>query len=694
MPPRRQRGGNNAGDPANQGAVYGPRSALTSFLREQGITGPGAGFSGRITRPDSNATATPPTPTDSTSEATTPVTLTTASTPQSLTDDQEIASPVASTSTNPIASGSGSSPLVASTSSSASKRKTSATKNEAAMKKQKKVEEEGFMLAGKPQVVPKKGRYENRMPGSIAVCAECGKKFTVSKYTASNPNGDGILCGACTSESIEDRATFPSAGGKAKGSAAAKKPVKKKAQKSLEETLYKPVVTLQQCCLSVIGQYINDVEALGDLGPANLDRVAKIVCKNRALTSENIKLFLEVGHRELRLYDCTNVRDTELASISIFCPHLERLTLNLCGRLDDDVLTQWEKGFDELKHLALYAPYLVTPGKWKEFFEKRHEKGFEFETFQLRMSSRFNELSLISLVATNPNLVKLKLSEIGRFTGDSLEYLYPLKGKLRSLDISRLGTPQGTVLEDDDVIGLLREIGEELDELNLDGNCNLTDRVLVEGVKKYCPHLRILSLSELGEIEPHGFETLFSDKVVEREGTVPPLETNGENGGEGGDQVQAQGGGEQQAEALTTEPSTEVAQAEEPFTRWSSPGLTHLNLHRLTHLTPQSLLPLLSHSGHSLLHLSLHSLDELDTNFLFLLAEKCPKLEILDVSFVRSVDNFVVGKIWEGCKEIKTLFVHGNNRVTSEVPRKKDAQLRGLENAIHSEIPSGVTWEN
>lgn len=134
-----------------------------------------------------------------------------------------------------------------------------------------------------------------------------------------------------------------------------------------------------------------------------------------------------MGHRELRLYDCTSeslpfppspfslvslslekgraseilkisgfdcphkttdVRDTELASISIFCPHLERLTLNLCGRLDDDVLTQWEKGFDELKHLALYAPYLVTPGKWKEFFEKRHEKGFEFETFQLRMSSR------------------------------------------------------------------------------------------------------------------------------------------------------------------------------------------------------------------------------------------------------------------------------------------------------------------
>jgi len=47
--------------------------------------------------------------------------------------------------------------------------------------------------------------------------------------------------------------------------------------------------------------------------------------------------------------------------------------------------------------------------------------------------------------------------------------LYPLKGKLRSLNISRIGTPQGTVLEDQEVIDLLKEIGEELDELNLDG---------------------------------------------------------------------------------------------------------------------------------------------------------------------------------------------------------------------------------
>ncbi|GAA5822019.1 hypothetical protein JCM10212_004657, partial [Sporobolomyces blumeae] len=309
----------------------------------------------------------------------------------------------------------------------------------------------------------------------------------------------------------------------------------------------------------------------------------------------------------------------------------------------------------------------------------------------------FNEVSLASLVHHNPSLSVLRLSEIGRFTGESLKYLYPLKGKLRSLDISRLGTPQGTVLEDDEVIELLKEVGGELDDLCLDGNVNLTERVLVEGIKPHCPHLRKLSLSDLGEIEPWGFETLFSDKVVEK----PSSEEAGATTEQAEGNAQAQGdaavvteteASEGSASSVPTVSTSTTAPLDSP--RWSSPGLTHLNLHRVSHLTSESLVPLLSHSGSSLVHLSLHSLDELSSEFLFSLADRCPNLRVLDLSFVRSVDNFVVDRIWNKCRKIECLFVHGNNRVTAEVPRKKDAQLRGLENAIHSEVPGVVTWES
>ncbi|GAA5960185.1 hypothetical protein JCM21900_000432 [Sporobolomyces salmonicolor] len=659
MAPRRNRRPQPAAD--SPGQVFGPRSALTSFLREQGITGPGASFSGRIRQPPQEHEQEqhghdPGTATDR--EPSVEVTTT-------LAPPAEDHEPVPSASTSVVASTS-SSPVTAgnahASSSSGTKRKPPKQATAAVLKKQKQQQADEFMIAGKPEG-PKKGRYENRTPGAIAVCAECGKKFTVSKYTASNPNGPGVLCSPCTSESIETRATFPGA-----NKPKPKTPAKKKAQKALDESFYQPVTSLQQSCLSVIGQYINDVEALGDIGPKNLDRVAKIVCKNRGLTGNNLRLFLDIGHRELKLYDCTNLSDKELAQIATFCPHLERLSLNFCGRLDDDVIDAWSKGLKELRFLSLYAPYLVTAKKWEFFFETCGASRPSLDGFALRMSSRFNDASLASLVSNNPSLSYLQLSEIGRFTGESLKLLYPLKG-LTSLDISRLGTPQGTVLEDDEVVELLKEVGGELVELVLDGNYNLTDRVLTDGVKRYCPHLRSLSLHDLSEMNSAGVEELFSSSPVVR----PPPADDGEV---------PEGPPADDGDGAT--PST--------FTRWPSPGLQHLNLHRLAHLTPSALSALIAHSGPSLRTLKLHSCDELTTEALSLIAHGCPDLEVLDLSFVRAVDNFVVQALLDGCPKLRFLFVHGNNRVTADVPRKRGVQIRGLENAVHSDMPAGV-WE-
>jgi DNA repair protein RAD7 len=64
----------------------------------------------------------------------------------------------------------------------------------------------------------------------------------------------------------------------------------------------------------VIGQQINNVDALGDVGSRNLDKISKIVCKHRALTSENLEVFLDISHRELSLYDCTSTSSSLLLS--------------------------------------------------------------------------------------------------------------------------------------------------------------------------------------------------------------------------------------------------------------------------------------------------------------------------------------------------------------------------------------------
>ncbi|KDE04341.1 hypothetical protein, variant [Microbotryum lychnidis-dioicae p1A1 Lamole] len=625
MAPRtnRHQQAQNAANPNAAREITGPRSALTSFLHEQGITGPGAvpNYSRRSAR-DAAATAaaTPSTP-GSTSGAATPASGPTSAAAMGDDEDEEdtsmtTESPVASTSsTILIASGSG------------SKRKSN-TVSAAALKKKKKQEAEKhgdspFDLAHQPQVIPKKGKYENRTPGMISICADCGKRFTVTKYTASNPHGSGLLCSPCTSESIEDRAanTFK----------AAPKKVVKKRQKVVDETQFRPIKTLQQTVIDVIGNHIDDVEALGAVGAKNLDRIAKIVCKNRALTGQNLTLFLEIDHAELSLYDCTKIEDHHLASIATFCPRLERITLNLCGRLDDSVLDAWAKGFKNLKSLNLYAPYLVTNTKWREYLATfgTGRGQHQLEGFGIRQSARFDDECINVLVERNPQLQHLQLSEIGKLNDASLALLHPLK-HLTSLDLSRSGTPQGTTLTDDGVVALLENVGEQLVTLILDENPLLTDRTLLEGIKIHCPNLRVLSLKLLSNIQSKGLEALFLD--------------------------------------------------------WVNTGLTHLNLHRVLLLENEAIQAVLNHSGHSLKNLDLHSVDEIEDFILNEVADKAPNLEVLDLSYVRSCDNFVVKKILDRCGKLEKLFVHGCNRVTEDCPSRKGCSIRGLENCPAVEL--------
>lgn len=231
MPPRRRNSSQQHQPPAGASqpaAVYGPRSALTSFLREQGITGATASqFRPRTgQRLDTQ--------------------------PQS--DDADAdADADAHADADPTAANADAGPSTASTTSTST---TTTPAKKRKLKKPEGVDQDGFRLGGSqlPAPAPKKGRYEHRPVGSFAVCADCGKKFTVSKYTASNPNAQvgGVLCQPCTSESIEERATFPGAG--ASGASTPKRPKappKKKSQRGVDETLFTPIPTLQQACLAV-----------------------------------------------------------------------------------------------------------------------------------------------------------------------------------------------------------------------------------------------------------------------------------------------------------------------------------------------------------------------------------------------------------------------------------------------------------
>lgn len=95
---------------------------------------------------------------------------------------------------------------------------------------------------------------------------------------------------------------------KPKKASATKKPVPKKAERGkivhYEDT--KGAIPLGDICIKLIGEHIDDVESLGDIGAFNLDQVCQIICKNRVLTPENAKLFYSTDRQDLAIYDCTS----------------------------------------------------------------------------------------------------------------------------------------------------------------------------------------------------------------------------------------------------------------------------------------------------------------------------------------------------------------------------------------------------
>lgn len=176
-------------------------------------------------------------------------------------------------------------------------------------------------LSPEPPLKRKPGKYDDRKPGMIAPCVECGKRFTVTRYTPSEP-GRGQVCDACAKEGI---------GKQANGNNGPPPPKKRKTKKN--QPIKHPwsehtTQTLQMACISVIAKHIETQDAIGSVGSVkwvkpmiftarssidrllgfdwndSLEKICKIVCKHRELKPVNLPLFLDVSHTHLRLFDC------------------------------------------------------------------------------------------------------------------------------------------------------------------------------------------------------------------------------------------------------------------------------------------------------------------------------------------------------------------------------------------------------
>lgn len=492
---------------------------------------------------------------------------------------------------------------------------------------------------------------DHKKYGEEDMCAECGNPFTLSVYSRFVEDMKGYLCEDCNEE-LKKREKNAR-----RNELNARKRRKVLASALLDKKTVK-IPKLQDVCIKVITQNINDVEALGDIGQTNMNKILRILSKNRSLDDSTVSLFLNPSLKELEFWDCSNVGSHSFNQIAAFCSQLESLTLFMCGQFHNDNLVYFKDKLHNLSKLSLDGPFLISNPMWQDFFEQAE---CDITLFEIRNTHRFGSDAFLSLMEKRgPHLTLLKLLRLDGLDSTAIYELIPHyigSSQLTELEISY--PHRADIITDELMIHILAITGETLTYLNVDGCSELTDEFFKEGVSKFCPRLEHLSMRHLDQLTNEGF-----------------------------------------AEGLNE------------FSVINSGGLVTVDLTKCRGLGDDAMYALFNHSSLTLVDLSLNSLDNLSKDFLMQImtndASKTkrllkqaiedgvndnvendediqryynqiefPLLTRLDVGFVRSFDDEVAVKFGDSCSRLTILEVFGDNKCTGRAKVRPDLLLIG-----------------
>ncbi|KAJ4369245.1 UV-damaged DNA-binding protein rad7 [Neocucurbitaria cava] len=135
------------------------------------------------------------------------------------------------------------------------------------------------------------------LPGQLANCELCSKRFTVTPYSKAGPDG-GLLCTPCGKEMVKE----------AKAQQKASKPVVRKGRRKLESNRLDGMLmggpkSLQQLCIEKLAQHSEDIDELGEMPEGIVNRISEIFSKKRAMNSTTMKLFLQPGMESVAIQE-------------------------------------------------------------------------------------------------------------------------------------------------------------------------------------------------------------------------------------------------------------------------------------------------------------------------------------------------------------------------------------------------------
>lgn len=336
-------------------------------------------------------------------------------------------------------------------------------------------------------------------------CLECDRHFVVNVYTksAQRYGKKGYLCQSCTKIQMRKEKL-------ARRIEIEEKKRRKKIAAALLDKKQVMLPTLQDFCINIITDNITQIDTLNDeIGYHNKTKICNILSKNRSLNNKTLDLFLKNDTTNLELWDCSKIDKGALDKIPVYCPNLNSLSLNMCGQFHNDNLIYYSKKMENLKHLSLNGPFLINDTTWQDFFRSKLAKNLK--GLAIQNTHRLSSESLVILLENcGQNLESLSLTRLDGLNSKPVFDLLPhFLTKLKHIDLS---SPHDESLIDDDmIISLLAVNCDTLESITLDGCSGLTDKFLMEGVKPFGGNLTSISFGTLDQITDEGMCDLFSD---------------------------------------------------------------------------------------------------------------------------------------------------------------------------------------
>ncbi|TGJ80295.1 hypothetical protein E0Z10_g8476 [Xylaria hypoxylon] len=244
------------------------------------------------------------------------------------------------------------------------------------------------------------------LPGQMGNCEICGKRFTVTPYSRSGPEG-GLVCNPCGRKLAKDEDANKKQK-KKKGPAPKGVVGRRKIQSRILDGTYdvgaKPLVTL---CIETLAKNIHLADDIGGLPSPVIDRIARLLSKTRLLDSHTLDLFLQPHHDDLKVYDAAKLKSDDFIKIFQLVPQLKRLKLRNAIQFGDRVMQYLTTRNMSLESIYLHGANLLTEDMWAEFLTRKgsYLKGLQVYYTDKHVSDK--TIDTISNVC--PNLTRLKI---------------------------------------------------------------------------------------------------------------------------------------------------------------------------------------------------------------------------------------------------------------------------------------------